>query len=326
MKLWTVLVFPLAALAQVVPGNLQRELRDFLRLTDAQYESILRNRSRHLAAQAGTLMRVNTLNRDIDAETRREQPDPGALGASYFEIESQCRRADESLRDLNQLQLRVLNDEQRAALGNLAGLLRLRVLAPLAEAVFLIPMRDGTSSFRWFDLTLVNDVPADLAVYLRLTSAQLEAIRNAVRGHRDFVASRRARVAEVNQEIEAEMARPAPSSLELGLRYWEIEAHRRQIEEREASLRRTLPELLDAEQRARLSELIQPDERLRAAGQAQSDALIVASPAALPASQAGYGGLFVSPNGAPITDPTRLAPGRTCIGVDPFAIFDPIPL
>lgn len=78
--------------AREVPGNLAREIREFLRLTDAQYESIVRNSSRNRSAQAGILLRVNPLNREIETETRREPPDTGALGASYQEIESQCRR------------------------------------------------------------------------------------------------------------------------------------------------------------------------------------------------------------------------------------------
>lgn len=330
MKLWTALILPVAALAQVViPARSDRELRDVPRLTDAQYGTIFQNTSQHRFAQTSTLTRVNTLNREIETETRREQPDTGALGASYQEIESQCRRYAESLRDLNQVQLRVLNEEQRTALRNLTEHGRRSRLAPLAEAVFLIPRREGIVASRWFDLTLVSDVPPDLAVYLGLSSAQLEAIRGALRGYRDFVASRRARVAEVNQEIEAEMARPAPSSSELGTRYWEIEAHRRQIEEREASLLRTTPELLNAEQRARLSSLVQPVERLEAISQTEGHALIFA--ASSPASQAGSPGFNVSPIGrVPVSGleqfTPQASPGRSCIGARSAFFFEPVPL
>lgn len=327
MKRFTVLLLPLATFAQA-PGNLDRVLRDFLQLTDAQYGTIIRNTSQHRAAQTGTLTRVTLLNREIENETRREQPDIGALGASYQEIESQCRRYAESMRDLNQLQLRALNDEQRAALRGLSEQARLPPLVFPAEALFLIPKRDATAEFRWTDISLVNDVPADLAVYLSLTHSQLEAIRSAVRGHRDFVASRRARVGEVNQEVEAEMARPAPSGIELGMRYWEIEAHRRQIVEREASLRRTTPELLNAEQRTRLLLLVQPVERLQVISQAERNGLILAA-TSLPASQPGTfpPNIAVRPPVAfPIGSILPLGLGRSCVGAQPAIIFDPVPL
>lgn len=327
-KMLAALLLPVAVLAQdVVPARLDLELRNYLRLTDTQFGTIFRNTAQHRAAQTGALTRVATLNREIENETRREQPDPGALGASYQEIESQCRRYAESLRELNQQQLRVLKDEQRAALRGLAEQARLSPLVPLAGAVFLIPKRDGTNEFRWTDIVLINDVPAELAVYLGLSPAQLESLRGAVRGHRDFVAARRARVGEVNQEIEAEISRPAPSGIELGMRYWEIEAHRRQITEREVSFRRNLPELLNAEQRARLSLLVQPADRLETISQAESNGLIGASAESLPASRPGTLPFLLTSVidlAFPIGELAPQGPGRSCVGARPVLIADPV--
>lgn len=268
------LLFAAACSAQVViPSTRYAVISGYLGLSSDQLNRLLSNVFRTLLDRP--ISRIADLNEEIAAETRQPQPDAAAIGIRYEQIETLCREEASTRRGIVPEQMRILTEAQRALIPELEGVPRLLPLVSSAESVYLIPRRNN----RWFLLPPsmpVNDIPADLAVYLALTGAQLEEFRQALRSHLSFVASRQARVEEVHREIEQEFARPAPSSAELGARYFELEAQRRQIEERETGLRQEVRAMLDAAQRTRLGALERSNELLGIASAAEELALIAA--------------------------------------------------
>ena len=217
---------------------------------------LVRNYADYRAGQMPLFERVNAVNGEIVEETRKEKPDPAAIGARYLEIESLCRQNEAPLQASLRQQMLVLNDRQRALLRDLADFRRLATLFYYAHGAFLTPPEPPSES-RFFDGTPYDsgvqflilygnspDVPSDLTAYLGLTGPQLARIRENMRAYIDFVDARTFRMAEVSKELESEFAAAAPTAIGLGSRYWEIEAQRRQIAERENLLRREMGTLL----------------------------------------------------------------------------------
>lgn len=268
------LLFALACSAQaVIPSTRYAAIAGYLELSTDQLNRLVTNVFRTLLDQP--VSRVEELNEEIATETRQPQPDAAAIGIRYEQIETLCRENASTRRGIVPEQMRILTEPQRALVQDLDGVPRLLALIPSAESVYLTPRQSN----RWFVFppsAPASGVPADLAVYLALTGAQLEGFRQALRSHHSFVASRQARMEDVRREIEQEFARPAPSSAELGARYFELEAQRRQIEERETGLRREVRAMLDAAQRARLGALERSNELLGVAVEAEQLALIAA--------------------------------------------------
>lgn len=268
------LLFAAACSAQVViPSTRYPAITGYLQLSTDQLSRLVTNVFRTLLDRP--VSRVEELNEEITTETRQPQPDAAAIGIRYAQIETLCREDASTRRGIVPGQMRLLTEPQRALVQELEGVPRLLALIPSAESVYLTPRRSN----RWFVFppsTPVNDVPADLAVYLALTGPQIEEFRQALRSHHSFVASRQARTEDVRREIEQEFTQPAPSSAELGARYFELEAQRRQIEERETGLRREVRAMLDAAQRARLGAFERSNELLGVAFEAEQLAVIAA--------------------------------------------------
>jgi hypothetical protein len=107
------------------------------------------------------------------------------------------------------------------------------------------------------------DVSSDLVAYLQLSVTQLEQLRTNLRAYQEFLTARIARLNQINQEIQSELAQENPQPIALGERYWEIEAQRRQIAAREAEVRQNNLAVLTAEQNRRLQDLpVRPDQTL----------------------------------------------------------------
>lgn len=260
-------------------------LRPYLKLTEAQEREIAENYVRYQTSQTGTRGRIARLNREIWDETQRRTPDVGNLGVRYQEIESLCRQQEAPRKEAYERQMRVLNEEQKRLLVPLGENEQLLRLATMAERTFLLARRNliplaGLADFLIAPaLPGIQDVPAELAVYLGLTGVQLERLRAALREQEQFVTAREGRMAEVRRELEGEFAADAPSAMELGLRYWELEAQRRQMAEREEETRREVSGILTAVQRGRLGALEQARELAGAAGAAAALQLLpVAGP------------------------------------------------
>lgn len=244
----------------VIPINrLRPSLQRYLRLTEAQMQEMRRNVAQHSSLQSAALERILAVNLEIGVETRKPNPDPEALGMRYQEIDALCRQAEIPLHSLQEVQLRVLNDGQRRLLGPLREARRLEVLARFARAAFLIPSPPEVVASRVFGGTpylgaspTSSTLSADLVAYLGLSSSQLDRIRLELDAYEQFFTTHALRMREVATELEVEFSRDSADSLAVGARYWEIEALRRQIAERESALSRDLALLLTTEQQARL--------------------------------------------------------------------------
>ena len=240
--------------AQSIDGALLR----YLQLSEQQAQEIMANAARFAAEQKPIYERVNTLNREIESETRRAAPDKGALGTRYREIELLCRDSETPRRGLYERQMALLSASQRERMQAIEGSDQMAVLAWQAEGFNLLPPLEGRAEANVFPGLLRGWGWAEmgpLREYLRLSEAQGKQIEEKTRSHVSFQMERQARMSEVRAEIEAEFGLAAPGAAELGERYWELEAHRRQIAAREAELRREMDAILTAEQRGQVAEL-----------------------------------------------------------------------
>lgn len=244
----------------VIPiSRLRPTLQRYLKLTEAQMQEMRRNVAQHSSSQSAALERILAVNLEIGVETRKPNPDPAALGVRYQEIDTLCRQTELPLRNLHESQLRVLNDEQRGLLGPLREARRLEVLARFARAAFLIPSPPEVVASRVFGGTpylgaspTSSTLSADLVAYLALSPSQLDRIRLELDAYEQFFTMHALRMQEVATELEVEFWRDSADSLAVGARYWEIEAHRRQIAERESTLSRDLALILTPDQQSRL--------------------------------------------------------------------------
>lgn len=262
MKRIVLFLMPLSVLAQ--PAEfIPPELRTYLNLTEDQALEIQRNNAAFRESLSASVQRVNDLNREVGEETQRPMPDPGSLGLRYQEIELLCRQREAPAAEVHRQNLRVLSDEQRALLRRLEEATSQFRLAAAASGLLLV---SSTFNLPILGLgldaapLLSADVSPDLAAYLQLTPAQVEQLRNNLRAHQNFLSSRLARMGEVSQELQVELARESVQALAVGDRYSEIEAHRRQIAARASELRRQNLAILTAEQNRRLQDLsVRPD-------------------------------------------------------------------
>ena len=253
----------------------------YLRLTEAQIQTIQRNNVSYRQSQSANIQRVNDVNREIGEETQKTAPDAAALGVRYQEIEFLCRQRETPLDDAYQQNIRVLTAEQRQLLQRLRDFSLQYRLVLAADILFLtdtsvirpigFPTVFNGTPYRGIGLTAVVspvpitgvDVSSDLVAYLQLSVAQLEQLRTNLRSYQEFLTARVARLNQINQEIQSELAQENPQPIALGERYWEIEAQRRQIAAREAEVRQNNLAVLTAEQNRRLQDLpVRPDQML----------------------------------------------------------------
>ena len=256
------LLCPVCAYSQF-PIVFEPAMREYLGLTEAQLQDIRRNNESLRQALDDSIRTLSDLNRRAVIETLKPTSDPTTLGFEYQQIELLCRQRETPASDTYQQNLRALTEAQRELLRRLDNASSLNRVASAADAAFLtegsaltIPGRiSGRLPIPEVATLVPTDIGPDLVAYLDLTLTQLEQLRTNLRAYWEFLASRRARMNEVNQELQAEFAEQLPQAFALGERYSEIEAHRRQIFAREATLRRSNRALLTSEQIRRLQDL-----------------------------------------------------------------------
>jgi hypothetical protein len=228
------------------------ELRRYLNLTTAQLEQLQRNMQEFRQSQSPTATRLSTVNQEIAAETRKPTPNPLELGLRYQEIETICREQDGPRMAAHQKQRQVLTEEQRALLLALSENQRLAPFASMAIGLFFVspgvPLR-VPFGLEIPSISGFSAIPAELAIHLNLTPAQLGRMQNSLLANQRFVAARNSRSNELTAEIDTEFRRDVPSPRELGDRYAELESIRRQIADRETSLRGELVDMLTPQQR-----------------------------------------------------------------------------
>jgi len=108
-----------------------------------------------------------------------------------------------------------------------------------------------------------SGVPAELVQFLELRPEQKSAIESANAEHREFISTKQLRLLQVTREINEELDRPALDPDALGVRYAEVEAMCRDIDDRGKRLRRNNVASLTDAQRAKLKML---EDALRLAG------------------------------------------------------------
>lgn len=97
--------------------------------------------------------------------------------------------------------------------------------------------------------------PAALRLFLDLSDAQVDSIRNLNADFARFATGKLRRVSQVQGEIAEETAKSPLDPMALGLRYAEIEAIRRQLVEEQGKLRNAVRAVLNDPQRGRLKAL-----------------------------------------------------------------------
>jgi hypothetical protein len=217
---------------------------------------------------------------DLFLYVSKATPDKGTLGTRYREIELLCREAEAPRRGLYERQMALLSEGQRERLQAIEGSHRLAILAWEAEAFHLLAPVEGMGRNVLFSrgIGAVGD-------HLGLSEAQRKQIDEKTTAHREFQREREARMMAVREEIEAEFGRTPPGAAELGERYWELEAHRRQIAAREAELRREMDALLTAAQRGQVAELARAREAFALQGLAAQWGLRNVGDVPMPASR-----------------------------------------
>src|SRR5262249_3613490 len=95
--------------------------------------------------------------------------------------------------------------------------------------------------------------PLDLRTYLLLTADQIAKINGLNAQVQSFQLDRVRRAAQVQSEIAAETAKPSPDPMELGVRYFELEAIRRQLADQQKSTVDQIQALLNADQKSKVS-------------------------------------------------------------------------
>jgi hypothetical protein len=277
-------------------------LQEYLKATPEQWEQLLVNFLDYQTSLHSSTQRLETLSRELSAETLKPTISPTELGQRYRQIEDLCRGLTPALVQLHRQQMQVLSPEQRAllpALNNATETILIEIAAsslflrarPAQEQEQIVPP-DGTRfeapSF-YFDPEFgTQKVPQNLVRYLGLTENQQEQIRQYHLSYREFVEQNYARMEELALRIEQQLALESPSADFLGARYAEIEMARRQIASRENLLRRELNALLTQPQRDALAMLDRAETNWLLEIDADRLLLFAPNESALPASTAEF--------------------------------------
>ncbi|MBS1827951.1 MAG: hypothetical protein JST93_21765 [Acidobacteria bacterium] len=122
-RLLFILALNSAAFAQ--PGPEIPRLRQFLNLTEAQYQQLTDNFNQYGLIAAQAYDRMDRLYSEIVEETARTQPRPAELGMRYVDIELTCRQTVEELARLKARNLALLTTAQKGRLQILLDAIKL---------------------------------------------------------------------------------------------------------------------------------------------------------------------------------------------------------
>ena len=84
------------------------QLRDYLKLTQAQVDQLQRNTEENRRNQSPAAPRLNIVNQEIALETRKPSPSGLELGLRYQELETICREAEAPRLAAHQRQMQLL--------------------------------------------------------------------------------------------------------------------------------------------------------------------------------------------------------------------------
>ncbi len=116
-----------------------QDLKQYLGLTESQYQGLLSNQSSYQTLVFSKQRRVAQVYAEISEETAREKLDAMALGVRYLELEVNCREMTEAYAKLRTQNLTLLNDAQKLKLKSLEDALKLSNAIGQAQQVNLLP-------------------------------------------------------------------------------------------------------------------------------------------------------------------------------------------
>lgn len=120
------------------------ELRQYLELTDAQLEQLLRINRDFNVLLSQREQRIRQVQIEIDEETRKEALDPAALGIRYAEVEALCREMRDRYVQSQRQSRQVLTPAQMTRIRALEEAWRLMPLINQAQNLGVFePMTPG---------------------------------------------------------------------------------------------------------------------------------------------------------------------------------------
>ena len=125
-----------------------QDLKQYLGLTESQYQGLLSNQSSYQTFVLSKQRRVAQVNAEIAAETARENLDAMSLGLRYLELEVTCREVTDAFGKLRTQNLALLNDAQKVKLKVLEDALKLSSTIQQAQQVNLVNNSDSFPSLR----------------------------------------------------------------------------------------------------------------------------------------------------------------------------------
>ena len=122
-----IVVCATAASAQTIPTFYQPFglVKDFLQLSDAQLQTILKNNNEYSSWASGKYARLSQVQSEIAQETSKENLDPMALGVRYTEVELICRDIKQQAPATQKKNTDLLTDQQKAKLKTLEDAMKL---------------------------------------------------------------------------------------------------------------------------------------------------------------------------------------------------------
>lgn len=131
------------------------QLKDFLQLSDGQFQTILMNNDEYNRWASEKQTRIAQVQTEIADETARSPLDPNALGVRYVEVETICREMKDKANEYRTRNLDVLSQDQKTRLKVSEDAMKLAPLISQAQSGNLIgtlsyapPFFTSTSSFR----------------------------------------------------------------------------------------------------------------------------------------------------------------------------------
>jgi hypothetical protein len=236
--------------AQVIIGQssaFPTDLEQYLNLTAREVAAIQQATTRHNQVAAAEQIRTIEIRNEIDAETRKTQPDALTLGVKYNEIESIRRDLATQLAALRDQLQALLAPPQRDKLSALYDARNLLPIAYDAQCENLIDLSaSGCSLFPF---------PPELLQYLALSSEQADTLTSLNSANQKQSAENQREISQLQARVAQETAKDILDPSTLGKLDAQIETTRRAITNDLATLRNKTRAVLNDMQRATLSSL-----------------------------------------------------------------------
>ena len=127
LSLMIIVVCAASASAQLIPLPYQPlgQVKEFLQLSDAQLQTILKNNNEYGSWSSGKQSRIFQVQAEIAQETAKENLEPMALGVRYTEVELICRDIRQQVTVYQKKNTDVLTASQKAKLKVLEDAVKL---------------------------------------------------------------------------------------------------------------------------------------------------------------------------------------------------------